>query len=143
MEMATPKFTNAIEFQKMVDDYFADCDKHNKPYTISGLAYALGTSRKVLLTYKKLDFLSIDTNNNAEIQAISNSVKKAKQKCEKYAEEYLFIGKNQIGCIFNLKNNYSDWKDKSEIVNINKEDIDDLSESELRKAIEQIEDTID
>ena len=34
-------------------------------------------------------------------------------KCQQYAEEFLFVGKNAAGVIFNLKNNYG-WRDKTE-----------------------------
>jgi hypothetical protein len=37
----------------------------------------------------------------------SDTVKRAKLKCENYAEMHLFNGKNGVvGAIFNLKNNY-------------------------------------
>ena len=33
--------------------------------------------------------------------------------CHNYAENSLYSGKNVVGAIFNLKNNYN-WKDKNE-----------------------------
>lgn len=72
-----------------------------QPYTITGLAVALETSREVLLDYQDMD-------------EFSDAIKKAKQKIHAYAEKYLFQGKNQAGVIFNLKNNWN-WKDKTEV----------------------------
>lgn len=71
-----------------------------KPYTITGLALALDTSRETLLEYEdKEEF--VDT------------IKKAKDKCHNYVETSLLTS-NPTGAIFNLKNNYG-WKDKSEV----------------------------
>lgn len=70
-----------------------------KPYTITGLALALDTSRETLLDYEdKEDF--------------SDTIKKAKDKCHNYVENSLLTS-NPTGAIFNLKNNYG-WKDKTE-----------------------------
>lgn len=74
-----------------------------KPYTITGLALALGTSRETLLEYEERpDF--VDT------------IKDAKLKCQYFTEQYLYTGKNATGAIFSLKNNYG-WVDKSEVDN--------------------------
>lgn len=94
------KFSNSEIMQKKIDDYFAFCDENYKPYTICGLALALDVDRDTILNYQKeRDFFG--------------TIKKAKLKCEKYAEECLYTGKNVAGVIFNLKNNYG-WKDKIE-----------------------------
>lgn len=77
------------------------------PYTTTGLAMALDTSRKVLLDYGEGKYDTID-------EKFSYTVKKAKDKVEQYAELYLFNGKNTAGAIFNLKNNHA-WKDRSEV----------------------------
>jgi hypothetical protein len=69
-----------------------------RPYTITGLALALGLSRMGLLNYDRR------SEYHGVIQA-------AKLKCQNYAEEYLFDGKNTAGAIFNLKANYN-WEDK-------------------------------
>lgn len=74
-----------------------------RPYTITGLAIFLETSRETLLDYEK----------EYEFDEFSDAIKKAKAKCHNYAENYLYEGKNQAGVIFNLKNNYG-WKDKTE-----------------------------
>ncbi|MGG4217303.1 terminase small subunit [Paenibacillus jamilae] len=99
------KFQSVEELQIKIDDYFESC--HNdagdliRPYTITGLALALDTSRKVLLDYEKRD------------DDYSYTIKKAKLKIENFAEESLFTSKQTAGVIFNLKNNYG-WVDKQE-----------------------------
>jgi len=75
-----------------------------KPYTITGLALALNTSRQTLLNYE-------------ERPEFFDTIKKAKDRCENYAEEGMFTGRiPAIPGIFNLKNNYA-WVDKSEVDN--------------------------
>ena len=130
------KFQSVEELQQKIDAYFADCDPHvkdvtewvqardpkgqlkkdrhglnylvevhhkimteQKPYTITGLALALDTSRETLLEYE-------------ERPEFVDTIKKAKVKCEAYAETLLF-STTPTGTIFNLKNNYG-WKDKTE-----------------------------
>lgn len=96
------KFKSVEEMQKAIDEYFNYCDENKKPYTVSGLAYALDTSRKVLLEYQEKD-------------EFSNTIKKAKARIERFNEELLYSKDvPTVGVIFNLKNNY-DWKDKQEI----------------------------
>ena len=100
--MARPnKFKSVEEMQIAIDNYFKDCDANERPYTISGLAYALDTTRRTLLDYEEND-------------EFSHTIKKAKAKIEQFVEERLFMGSNTAGVIFNLKNNYN-WKDKQEI----------------------------
>lgn len=95
------KFNNIEELQKKIDNYFDNCDNLGKPYTITGLAVALDTSRKVLLDYE-------------DKEEYSYTIKKAKDRVEQYAEEQLYKGNNTAGVIFSLKNNYK-WVDKQEI----------------------------
>jgi len=93
------KFTDVVELQALIDAYFKGREEMNKPFTITGLALALDTTRETLMDYEKKG-------------EFSDTIKKAKARCENYVEEYLFEGKNQTGAIFALKN-YG-WKDKSE-----------------------------
>lgn len=86
--------------QLMIDDYFLGCDETGEPYTITGLALALDTSRETLLDYEVKD-------------QFSDTIKKAKLKCQNYTERFLYNGKNATGAIFSLKNNYG-WRDKQE-----------------------------
>lgn len=71
-----------------------------KPYTITGLALALDTSRETLLEYQ-------------ERPEFVDTIKKAKDRCHNYVEDSLLTS-NPTGAIFNLKNNYG-WKDKTEV----------------------------
>jgi hypothetical protein len=122
------KFKSVKELQAKIDEYFKSCWKQKidmfgnpvflkdksgkkteekvmvqfKPYTITGLAVFLDTTRETLLDYEAKD-------------KFSDTIKRAKETCQAYAEESLFIGKNPTGPIFNLKNNYGRWKDKSEV----------------------------
>jgi len=71
-----------------------------KPFTITGLALALNTTRETLLDYE-------------DKEGFSDTIKKAKEIIHNYVEEQLMIRDKPTGVIFNLKNNYG-WKDKSE-----------------------------
>lgn len=72
-----------------------------KPFTISGLAVALNTSRQTLINYQNKD-------------KYFDTIKKAKDICEAFAEENLYKGGGQVaGIIFSLKNGYEGWKDES------------------------------
>lgn len=85
--------------------YFDDCIAKKKPITITGLCIALGTFRDVLIDYQNGKYDEIDD--------FSNTIKELKQVCENYAEEQVFIGKNQTGAIFALKN-YG-WRDTQQV----------------------------
>ena len=70
-----------------------------RPYTITGLAMALNTSRQTLVNYE-------------EREDYFDAIKAAKLRCENYVEEKLLSGDvPPAPGIFNLKNNY-DWKDE-------------------------------
>lgn len=88
-----------------------------KPITITGLAVALETSRQTLINYEDKD-------------QYFDTIKKAKNFIESYVEEQLFNGRNAVGVIFNLKNNF-EWRDTQEIV-------DQRSYSELEKMREKL-----
>jgi hypothetical protein len=93
-----PKFESVDSLQKQIDVYFAKCDQDDEPYTITGLALALDTTRQTLINYEEKDEY-LDT------------IKKAKTMVEQYAEKRLFSG-TPTGAIFALKN--FGWKDKQE-----------------------------
>ena len=95
-------YSAASDMQKIIDKYFIECDEKGKPYTMSGLAYALDMDRRSLLNYSKdEDFFP--------------TIKKAREKIEQQLEENALMGKtNSTFTIFNLKNNYG-WKDQVEI----------------------------
>lgn len=96
------KYNNIEEMRKDIEKYFKMCDKKEKPYTVSGLAYALNISRQTLLNYEEKD-------------EFFDTIKKAKDKIETQLEENALLGKyNSTFAIFNLKNNYG-WQDRQEI----------------------------
>ncbi len=112
------KFQSVEELEEKINKYFKECDEtivrtvYNKdgdvieevtrPYTVTGLALALGTSRETLLEYE-------------ERPEFVDAIKAAKLKCQNNAVERALIGKaNATFSIFNLKNNHG-WKDKTEI----------------------------
>lgn len=129
--MSELKWTDSKVVENLINKYFTDCDKKNRPYTMTGLAYALNCNRWTILKYKNMLFKSEKNQNDLELLRISELIEDAKNKCERYAEESLFTSKNVSGVIFNLKNNYK-WVDKIENVNTNKHiivDVDILEES--------------
>ena len=71
------------------------------PYSVTGLAVALNTSRRTLLDYQ-------------EKAEYTHTIKKAKDICERFIEDGMLSGEiPQIAGIFNAKNNYG-WVDKTE-----------------------------
>ena len=95
------KWNSAEELDKEIQAYFEECKNNNDPICITGLCLVLECDRLTLINYSK-------------DEEFFNTIKKAKQVCENYAEKHLYNGKNVAGSIFNLKNNYA-WKDKTEI----------------------------
>jgi len=95
------KFKSLEDLQTQIDQYFTDAKEQDLPYTVTGLALALDTTRETLIDYQ-------------DKSEYSDAIKKAKLKCQNYTENFLYSGKNATGAIFSLKNNYS-WRDKSEI----------------------------
>lgn len=140
-----PKFDNAKDIEDTLVRYFEECDENGEPYSVTGLALALGTSRKVLLDYEHcMDDLenrnnklkSLDDETKLEI---SNTIKRAKAICENYNEIKLLdpsISKSPIGYIFALKN--FGWVDKQEIVNTDKKALEDMTEDELNRRLEEL-----
>lgn len=113
--------------EKKIEEYFESCFKEDlkynsdknyyepkkdykgniikcqyKPFTITGLANALGLTRQSLLNYSK-DEKFFDT------------ITRAKQRVEEYVEERLFDKDGVNGAKFNLINNFSQWSEKQEV----------------------------
>jgi hypothetical protein len=125
------KFETAAELDLAIQTYFDECDPHiikhmeasgfnergqtmwttreimteQRPYTMTGLARAIGLDRKSLLNYKKRD-------------EFFPSIQAAIDRCQEYAEGQLF-GPYANGAKFNLINNYrgeyQPWADKHEV----------------------------
>lgn len=138
------KFQSVEELKVKIDAYFESCDNRMtaivkdgdvvqvpdpKPYTITGLALALDTSRETLLNYQ----------NKEEY---FDTIRAAKDKCEAFAEESLWKPKVATGVIFNLKNNYG-WVDKQEVDNTIKAQVDNkvnlsgLSIDEIKELLDK------
>jgi hypothetical protein len=76
--------------------------KVRRPYTITGLAVWLDTSRETLLDYQYRN-------------EFSDTILRAKQRIENYAEESLYDGnKPTNGVKFSLGNNFRRWAEKTE-----------------------------
>lgn len=97
------KYKTAIALKKRIDMYFKLCDDNGVPYTLSGLALALGMTRETLLRYETYEYYGF-----------GDIVGKAKTRIENFAEQRLFGNKNCIGAIFALKNNFPGWIEKQE-----------------------------
>ena len=136
-----PLYNSVEEIQEMIDKYFEDCDgkpfldkdgnpvrnkdgkiirDDRRPYTITGLALALGfNSRQALLNYEGRE-------------EFHDTIKRAKARVEKYAEERLYDNNGANGAKFSLANNFKGWTEKQTIeadvknkVTINVELVDD------------------
>lgn len=129
-----PKYKTAEEMQEKIDKYFDSCfrpvrvllkdtsiytnlkdengeiiKEQYRPFTVTGLADALDMSRETLLRY-------------GENEEFSDTVMRAKRKCELYAEERLYDKDGNKGAMFSLSNNFKDWKNKQDIdANVNTE----------------------
>ncbi len=115
------KWKTADELEQLIDEYFSKCDKDQKPYTITGLCLLLDTTRATLMNYEdcfEIDWLK--RLDNEEKQRYVNAIKRAKARCENYAEIQLLdpnCKKSPIGSIFALKN-YG-WQDKQVVETTN------------------------
>lgn len=97
------KYKTPEELIEIITDYFKNCDKKRRPYTISGLALHIGLSTETLRRYEK-DY------GNTEYADI---IKIAKQTVEVYTAEATFDNKKFQGAKFNLQNNFG-WSDKQD-----------------------------
>lgn len=88
------------ELEAKVEAYKSHCKDNNQLFSISGLAVALGCSRRTLVNYSR----------NKEFFP---TIKRARAYGEVGLEHLLMTQKEVRGVIFALKNNY-DWKDKVE-----------------------------
>lgn len=125
-KMGRPKlFTSPDEMQKQIDLYFQDADKKGDPYTMSGLALALGMDRHTILSYGK----------NDDFYA---TVKRARDRVNAELEKRLLkSGQPTIGLIFALKNN-AGWQDKRELeANVNVAVVDLLSALDTDETVKE------
>lgn len=96
------KYKSEEELSKGIEEYFEDCKKREKPYTMTGLAVWLGIDRTTLIRYGKKD-------------KYATLIKKAKDRVEQQIEENILDGTfNTTAGIFNLKANYK-WDDGNKV----------------------------
>ena len=93
---------NPEVLKKLIDKYFAECDKP----TLAGLAVALNISRSTLYLYSYKD-------------GFSDIIKKAREKVEGLYEERLLYSDKPTGVIFALKN--MGWKDRNDFTTNDKD----------------------
>ena len=95
-------YKTADELQQKVDEYFAQCDEKDEPYTIEGLAIHLGMSRYSIKSY-------------GDREEFFHVIKSAREKCEGNLVKQALNGKvNTTMAIFVLKNDYG-WRDQSQL----------------------------
>ncbi len=113
-ERGRPRAFNSVEeLESKIKDYFDYCNKENKPYTMSGLAYYLDVDRKTIVNYTK-------------DEEYFPTIKKARDRVQMQLEENALMNiSNSTFTIFNLKNNF-DWKDRIET---NTENFEQINES--------------
>jgi len=92
---------SAAQAQKLIDEYFQNCQDTKTPCTITGLALALDTSRQALCNW---------IERPDELGAV---IKRAKVRVENYVEELLLSSRSPGGPIFWLKN--FGWSDRQEL----------------------------
>ena len=118
------KYKDEKELEKLINEYFEECDAKEKPYTMSGLAYSMNIDRTTLINYGKKE-------------KFSTLIKNAKDRVQKQMEENALMGKyNATFTIFSLKNNYG-WKDQQEIKTTN-----EVSVSPLNDAMEALKESV-
>lgn len=113
------KFQSVDDLQAKIDAFFGECDASKEPYTITGLALALGTSRQCLINYE-------------DRPEFFDAIKTAKDRVENYAEKRLFTGQ-PTGPIFALKN--FGWKD-SQNVNLGGQDDNPIKQDVTVKFVD-------
>jgi hypothetical protein len=101
-QIGRPLKYTAKELLKEGIAYFKQCEEKKEQITITGLALALGTSRKVLCEYEETD--------NEDIR---NTVKSLKAYVEHQYEVAMWKANNPTAGIFALKN--MGWTDKTDI----------------------------
>lgn len=90
------KWQDPDDFERTGHEYIERCEAEKEPLTITGLALALGMSRRMLIEYE-------------DRPAFHDIVNLLRTHCEHYAEKAMYTGRNPGGPIFALKN-YG-WKD--------------------------------
>lgn len=106
------KYKDIKQVQKIIEDYFIDCDNRNAPYTLIGLANALDVNRITLYRYR--DYKLIDNTDIQDAQTLTqetklqlcNIISHAVDKIEQYTVEQLMDKDHYKGAQFLLACNY-------------------------------------
>ena len=116
------KYETVEDMQKLIVEYFNECEAEGKKPTVTGMGYVLGMDRKDLLNYERCFELDrLKQYPDSVRRGFVNTIKDAKRFIESCLEDKLVNGNTTpIGLIFALKNNYG-WVDKQEIEQTNKE----------------------
>jgi len=154
------KITDPKDLDLKIQNYFDNCDPHQSkrlvenglntrgetifqerevlteqiPYTITGLARALGVSRSTLLRYRDPEHWSEDMEQETR-QLLCDTIENAVQRVEEYNEMALHRNGVANGIKFNLTNNFN-WVDKQVIDNNNRtveETLDDLDDDKAQR----------
>lgn len=110
------KYKSVEELQRLIDEYFSQCDETRRPYTITGLALYLDMDRKSLLRYEK------DYEDE-----FCHTITRAKERVQEFVECCLFKKGIAQGVIFNLKNNFK-WEENIEVKTNAIEDLTTLAD---------------
>lgn len=94
-----PYYDTPEDIQPAIDAYFVACEMRREPFTITGLALALGFSSRQSL------------DDAAKRPGFSDVIKRAKLRVEN-GYEIRALGNNPTGAIFCLKN--MGWEDKQQ-----------------------------
>lgn len=146
-------FTKPDELRAKIQAYFDECDPHlvtrmmesgynndgktiflqretmtdQQPYTIVGLARALGVTRHTIRNYKKFEHYSDDIPPEVR-QELITTIEDAYLRVEEYNEKALHRNGIANGIKFNLTNNF-DWVDKQVVETRSpEEDLDALDD---------------
>ncbi|OSA98117.1 UNVERIFIED_ORG: hypothetical protein B2H98_05350 [Clostridium botulinum] len=122
------KYEKPEDMQRIIEAYFKECSKTKEVPTVTGLAFALGTNRQMLLRYENADECEwLKQYDDSVRVGFRDTIKRAKAFIESSYEQALFQQGKTIGAIFTLKNNYG-YVDKTEQVVENKTITVDIEE---------------
>lgn len=98
-------YRTAQIMRKGINEYFADCDANDKPYTLPGLSLHLGLRTRVLLDYQYGD----------DYPVFQRVIDYALQRIEAYAAEKLFALKGNTKGIEFLMQNTANYATQSKV----------------------------
>lgn len=138
MRTRPSKFQTAEELDEKIEEYYLWAEENGQRVTVTGLAWYLGMDRSSVFRMEKWEeYGYLKGIEEEERRKISTSIKRAKQYIESQYEQLLYQKGSNTGAIFTLKNNYN-WVDKQEIVNTDKKALEDMTEDELNRRLEEL-----